>query len=90
MTSPHGTAAVTERDLRKFGLAVGGIFCGIAAWILIRRHGESWPGFFFAMLGATLVLFGALLPRALAGPHRVWMFLALILGWINTRLILGA
>ena len=79
----------TARDLRKFGLAVGGIFCGLAAWLLIRSGGASWPGFVFAMIGAPLVLFGAALPRALGPVHQVWMAFAHILGWINTRIILG-
>ena len=88
MTDP-APGPVTARDLRKFGLAVGGVFSGIATWILIKNSGDSWAGFVFAMLGAPLVLFGAAMPRALAVPHRVWMVFARILGWINTRLILG-
>ena len=81
--------SVSPRELRKFGLVVGGVFGGIALWLLLRSGGDSWPGFVFAILAAALILFGAALPRALRGTFRAWMVLAHILGWINTRLILG-
>ena len=80
---------VSPRELRNFGLVVGGVFGGIALWLLLRSGGESWPGFVFAIIAAALILFGAAAPKALKGPFRAWMVLALILGWINTRLILG-
>ncbi len=80
---------VGPRELRNFGLVVGGVFGGIALWLLLRSGGDSWPGFVFAILAAALILFGAALPEALQGPFKAWMVLAHILGWINTRLILG-
>ena len=41
------------------------------------------------VLGLGLLLFGLLMPRALKHVFRGWMAFALVLGWINTRLILG-
>ena len=81
MTSP--------KELRKFGLVVGGVFGGLATWLLIRSAGESWAGFVLAMIAAPLILFALALPRALGPVNRCWMVFAHILGWINTRLILG-
>ena len=40
-------------------------------------------------LGAVLVSLGLLLPAVLAPVFKVWMKVGHILGWINTRIILG-
>ncbi|MDQ1558600.1 MAG: hypothetical protein QOD32_1660 [Pyrinomonadaceae bacterium] len=40
-------------------------------------------------LGATLALFGALRPKSLVVPNRLWMGLAEALGFVMTRVILG-
>jgi hypothetical protein len=45
----------------------------------------SWPW----LLAAGLVLVSLTVPKALGPLNRAWMFLGHILGWINTRIILG-
>ncbi len=74
-----------RRTLRSFGLLMA-IALGVVGLIVSWRGGESW--IWLWSLGA-LFLAGALaLPRALAPVHKVWMGLAIPLGWIMTRLIL--
>ena len=78
---------VTTKDLRNFGLIVGGIFALIAVWPLVIR-GEAiklWAA------GAAVVLVGPALvaPQILKPVHRVWMKIGHALGWINTKILLG-
>jgi len=78
-----------QRQLRKFGLVVGGVFAAIGALLLWRSHLASLTGSVLVVLGTALVLLGAGAPRLLAPAERFWMRIAHLLGWINTRLLLG-
>ena len=60
------------------------IFMGILPW-LFEQPIHWWPGVISAVL--TLLYFGY--PAGLYYPYRLWMAIASVLGWINTRLILG-
>jgi hypothetical protein len=78
---------VNSKELRNFGLLVGGIFCLIGSWPLIYR-GEPirlWA----IVLGGMLVLLGGLVPTVLSPVFKVWMKIGHVLGWINTRILLG-
>ncbi|MHC4972990.1 MAG: SxtJ family membrane protein [Planctomycetota bacterium] len=79
-----------RKELRKFGLVVGGVFAALALYFLLRYGWPSLAGRILGGLGAALLLASAVYPRALIPFRRVWMALAHVLGWINTRLILGA
>jgi hypothetical protein len=77
----------TNKQHRSFGLMVGGIFVAIGIWPLIR-HGEDirlWA----VILGSLLVVSGLLLPGRLGPIYKAWMAVGHVLGWINTRIILG-
>jgi len=80
-------AAANASQLRKFGLLVGAIFCGIGLWPAVVRGGgpRSWA----LGLGALLIVAGLIAPRSLGPAHRLWMAAGEVLGWINTRIILG-
>ena len=76
-----------DKQLRSFGLILGGIFGAIAAWPLIF-HGapaRSWA----SVAAAVLILPALVYPRALYWIHKGWMALGQVMGWINTRIILG-
>lgn len=73
------------RDLRKFGLTVGAVFVAIGI-VLFLRHRPSCP--FFLGGGATLILLGALWPRALKYIYIAWMALAFTLGFLMSNVIL--
>ena len=79
--------STTARDLRKFGLLVGGVFLLLGGWFLYR-HKVLWP-YFLMTPGALLFLFGAIAPRGLKIPYLAWMGLALLLGLIVTTAILS-
>lgn len=75
----------TKKDLRTFGLAVGGVLVLIAG-LLYWKTRPAWP--YFAGIGASLMLLGALLPSVLKPLQKVWMTFAVIMGWVMTRVIL--
>jgi hypothetical protein len=76
-----------HKELRSFGLIVGGIFAGIGLWPVVVR-GEDYRTWALALAG-LLILPALVYPTALFWPHKGWMFVGHILGWINTRIILG-
>lgn len=78
---------VQRKELRDFGLIVGSVFVVIGLWPMVFR-GEAvrlWA----IGLGGTLIAAGATFPVLLRLPHQGWMWIGHILGWINTRIILG-
>jgi hypothetical protein len=75
----------TPRDLRKFGLVVGGVFLGLGLFFLLR-HKPWWP--WFVWPGAPLVVLGAILPRTLKWVYVAWMTLALFLGVVVSTILL--
>ena len=77
--------SLATRDLRKFGLLVGGVFALLGAWFLLR-HKPAWP--FLMVPGGLLVVLGLVAPRSLKYPYRVWMIMAFLLGTVVSTLIL--
>lgn len=76
----------STKDLRSFGLIVGGGFGVIGLWPLVR-HGL--PVRLWALeLAVALVLAGLIVPRALRYPYRGWMFIGHCMGWLNTRILM--
>lgn len=75
------------KQLRHFGLIVGGIFALIGLWPLVVR-GDG-PRLWALALTAALAVPALVLPRSLTYVHRVWMAAGEALGWINTRIILS-
>ncbi|MHC4342558.1 MAG: SxtJ family membrane protein [Planctomycetota bacterium] len=81
--------STTRKDLRKFGIVVGGVFFALGAYFLWRERWDSTAGTVFFVAGTGLVLFGIALPVYLRPVYRAWMAFAHVLGWINTRILLG-
>jgi hypothetical protein len=76
-----------HRELRRFGLIVGGLFGVMGVWpALVRGQGpRAWA----LALAAALILPALAAPRLLAPVQRVWTALGEALGWVNTRIVLG-
>ena len=66
---------------------VGGIFAAIGLWPLVIRGQD--PRWWALLVGLSLLLPAVLFPAALVWPYKGWMWIGHILGWINTRIILG-
>ena len=75
----------TKKDLKKFGLTVGGVLLAIG---LVVFYFEKPSAIYFAIIGGLLILSGALFPKILKPLNKIWMSLAIILGFIMSRVIL--
>ena len=75
----------SDRDLRKFGLLVGGVFA-LLGLLFLWRHKTHWP--FFLWPGGVLIAAGIIVPRALKWIYIGWMSLALVLGFVMAHVIL--
>lgn len=77
--------STTPRNLRKFGLLVGGVFLLLGGWFFFR-HKPVWP--YLAAPGTVLLLVALLAPRALKRAYLGWMALALALGFVVSNALL--
>ena len=74
-----------DRDLRKFGLMVGGVF-GVLGLLFLWRGKAFYP--YLLWPGGFLILFGAILPRSLKWVYIAWMSIAFVLGFVMAHVIL--
>ncbi len=82
--------ALARSELRKFGLILAsGILIIFGLLFPLLREGQihltTWPW----LLSLALVIVSLIAPAALGPLNRAWLFLGHILGYINTRIILG-
>jgi hypothetical protein len=75
----------TTKDLRTFGLTVGTVLLFIAA-LLFNFDKPSWV--YFGAVGLYLFLNGLFFPRTLKPFNKLWMSLAIMLGFVMSRVIL--
>ena len=71
---------------RSFGVSVGGVLLAVAAflWWRGRLTGAAWSG----AIGAVLLMLGLIAPNLLKWPSALWWKLAMVLGYVNARVIL--
>ena len=80
--------SIYKKQLREFGFLIGlgiPIFIG---WIIPSIGGhvfKSWT----LWVGIPSLLVGILKPDLLLYPYKGWMAIGHVLGWINSRIILG-
>jgi hypothetical protein len=74
-----------QKDLKNFGLLVGGVFF-ILGLVSLWRHRTVWE--LFVPLGVVLMLLGMIAPRTLKAAYKIWMSLAIVLGFVVTTIIL--
>jgi hypothetical protein len=79
----------SKNDLRIFAAIVGTGFSilGLISWY---RAGEPTP---FArtvwIVAAVLIATGVVVPRVLVPVYYAWVRVGHVLGWVNTRILLG-
>ncbi|MDX2031921.1 MAG: SxtJ family membrane protein [Blastocatellia bacterium] len=89
MQSKQQTKKTSFRAEREFGLLVGAVFLALGSWWLYKGR---WPNVAtaFAGVGALLMFFGLVFPKALVLPNRAWMGLAGLMAMVTTPILLGA
>lgn len=86
MTSTN--SELNQSELRKFGFVTAGmllLFFVVLIPYIWNLEMPIWPWVIASLLG----LFALVAPTLLRPIYKGWMKFAEILGWINTRLILG-
>lgn len=81
-----GPLVPSQKELRRFGLVVGGIFALLSAYFYYQAPSQ-WE-VVIGSAGVILILGGIILPRALKWPYKFWLGLSLILGFIVSHVVL--
>ena len=79
---------VSNKQLRDFGLLIGFGFPLIIGWFIPYVTGHNFR-IWSLLVGLLGLFFGLVKPKLLLYPYKTWMKLGFILGWLNSRLILG-
>ena len=75
-----------KKDLRNFGLVMC-VALALLGGLFLWRGRPLYPYFFF--LSGFFLVTGLGLPVILKPLHKAWMTLAILLGWVVSRLILS-
>lgn len=78
----------SKKQLREFGLLIGlgiPIMIGFIIPFISGHNYRIWT----VWVGIPFLLFAFLSPRTLFYPYKAWMMLGFVLGWVNSKLILG-
>jgi hypothetical protein len=79
---------VSKKQLREFGLLIGFGIPIIIGWLLPYIRGNIFH-YWTLWIGVFALLFSVIKPKFLFYPYKAWMTLGNVLGWINSRLVLG-
>ena len=82
------TNKVSKKQLRDFGLLIGFGLPLIIGWLIPSITGHAFRAWTLWISLPTLVI-GVLSPRILRKPYQAWMQLGHLLGYVNSRIILG-
>ena len=75
----------TRSDLRKFGITMSFVL-GLLAGLFLWRGKDYY--LYFLILALLFLLLGLALPDLLKIIYKIWMSLAMIIGWFMTGVIL--
>ena len=79
---------ISKKQLHEFGILVGFGFPLLIGWLFpaLLGHGfRSWT----LWLGVPALILGLTSPRLLYYPYKSWILLGNVLGWVNSKIILG-
>lgn len=80
---------LSRSTLRRFGWTVGAVFLLLAALAWWKHDGAATPlAQVLGIVGAALVAVGTAWPSGLRPVYRLWMLLAVAMGFVMTRVIL--
>ena len=78
----------SKKELREFGLVTGAIITVFFGFLLPWLFDHELP-FWLWIVAGVLWIWALLLPVSLMPVYRGWMTFGSVMGWINTRIILG-
>jgi hypothetical protein len=74
-----------KRELRQFGITIG-IVLGLLGLLFLWREKEWFS--YLLIVSIVFLFFGLALPALLKPIHKIWMTLALLIGWLVTGVII--
>lgn len=86
--TPQPGSAPQPRELRHFGLVLGGLFAGVFGALLPLLFGQGWPLWAWLLAG-TLAALALAWPRGLQPLYRLWLRFGSVMAVINSWLLLG-
>ena len=79
---------IPPKKLREFGFLIGFIFPFLIGWMLPLIGGHSFRTWTLFISIPSIIL-ASTKPILLLYPYIAWMKLGHILGWVNSRIVLG-
>ena len=79
---------IANKQLRDFGFLIGFFMPIIFGWLLPALRGHDFQ-IWTLFIGIPAIALGILKPILLFYPYKLWMKIGYVLGWINSRIILG-
>ena len=79
---------ISKKQLREFGLLIGFGFPILIGWLLPSLFGHEYRAWTL-WIGVPGLILSLTAPRLLHYPYKGWMALGLVLGWVNSHIILG-
>ena len=79
---------ISKKQLRQFGIIIGFAIPLIIGWFIPFLWGHSFRAWTF-WIGSPLLILGLIKPILLFYPYKAWIGIGNILGWVNSRIILG-
>ena len=78
----------TARDWLNFGAGAGIVIVAVAGIKFWKSDEEFW--LYLTLAGAGVMAVAVLLPGIFRFYYRIWMIMALLIGWVMTRVLLTA
>ncbi len=76
------------KELREFGFLIVFGFPFFLGWLLPFLSGHLFR-YWTLWISIPILIFTIFSPKSLIYVYKFWMFLGQILGWVNSRIILG-
>ena len=80
--------SISQKQLREFGYIIGIGIPVIFGYLIPLISGHLFR-LWSLLIGIPVFILGVLKPSLLFYPYKFWMKIGYILGWVNSRIILG-
>mgnify|MGYP001360550660 CR=1 FL=1 len=78
-----------KKEFKSFGLIIGFSFPIVIGFIIPKIWGHPFK-LWTLSIGFILIILALTKPSLLKFPYKYWMKIGEILGWVNSRIILGS
>ena len=79
---------ITNKQLKDFGILIGFGFPIFIGWLIPLISGHFFK-IWTLYISLPIMILAFLKPSLLVFPYKAWMQIGYLLGWINSRIILG-